>query len=89
MLAPIEVLKGRWVPQHQHAYQQITVILAHLMRPLPGEEEGTVRAGEIVIVPGNLTRIGEAFEHEVRSDIVAPPQSDWINGANSYLKHEG
>jgi quercetin dioxygenase-like cupin family protein len=53
----------------------------------PGaEEEHIVRAGEILVIPGNLPHSAEALEDTLALDIFAPPRQDWITGDDSYLR---
>ncbi len=91
MFARIELKKGCIVPTHAHPNEQIAYIEsgALLFRlGYPGEEEQvhTVRAGEVLVIPGNLPHSAEALEDTVDFDLFAPPRKDWIDKDDSYLR---
>lgn len=90
MLARIELKKGCVVPRHVHANEQISYIVEGALRFSLGEEGATeqriVRAGEVLVIPGNLPHAAEALEDTVDLDIFAPPRQDWIEGSDTYLR---
>lgn len=94
MLARIELKKGCVVPRHVHPNEQIAYITEGALRFSLGEEGAVqevriVRAGEVLVIPGNLPHAAEALEDTVDFDLFAPPRQDWIDGADSYLRGEG
>ncbi len=90
MLARIELKRGATVPRHSHANEQISWITEGALRFTLGEgqEERTVdvRAGEVLVIPGNLPHAAEALEDTVDFDIFAPPRQDWIGRDDAYLR---
>ena len=90
MLARIDLKKGAQVPRHSHANEQISWITEGALRFTlgePGEQrEVVVRAGEILVIPGNLPHAAEALEDTVDFDIFAPPRQDWIQKDDAYLR---
>ena len=90
MLARIDLKRGASVPRHSHPNEQISWITEGALRFTlggPGEEtETVVRAGEVLVIPGNLPHAAEALEDTVDYDIFAPPRQDWIRKDDSYLR---
>ena len=90
MLARIDLKQGAVVPRHSHANEQISWITEGALRfslGAPGQEqEVVVRAGEVLVIPGNLPHAAEALEDTVDFDIFAPPREDWIRKDDAYLR---
>lgn len=90
MFARIELKKGCIVPLHQHPNEQISYITEGALRFSLGEEgsavDKIVRAGEILVIPGNMPHSAEALEDTIDFDIFAPPRQDWISQDDSYLR---
>ncbi len=90
MFARLELKKGCIVPRHQHPNEQISYITEGALRFSLGEEgalvDKVVRAGEVLVIPGNLPHSAEALEDTVDFDIFAPPRKDWIAKDDSYLR---
>ena len=90
MLARIELKRGATVPRHSHPNEQISWITEGALRFTLGEpgQERTVdvRAGEVLVVPGNLPHAAEALEDTVDIDLFAPPRADWIARDDAYLR---
>jgi quercetin dioxygenase-like cupin family protein len=90
MIARIELKKGCSVPRHSHANEQIAWIVEGALVFRLGEEgaerEVTVRAGEVLVIPGGLPHAAEALEDTVDYDIFAPPRQDWIEKQDAYLR---
>lgn len=90
MLSRIQLKKGCIVPRHVHANEQIAFILSGALRFSVGEEGAAqdyiVRAGEVLVIPGNVPHLAEALEDTDNLDIFAPPRQDWISGNDAYLR---
>ena len=90
MLARIELKQGAVVPRHSHANEQISWITEGALRftlGKPGQErEVVVRAGGVLVIPGDLPHAAEALEDSVDFDIFAPPRQDWIQKDDAYLR---
>jgi quercetin dioxygenase-like cupin family protein len=90
MFARLELKKGCIVPRHHHPNEQITYITQGALLFSLGEEGATVdkvvRAGEVLVIPGNLPHSAEALEDCIDFDIFAPPRQDWIARDDSYLR---
>ena len=82
MLARLELKKGSTGPRHTHPNEQISFLAVGAMRFSLGEEGSTeeriVRAGDVLVIPGNLPHTAEAIEDTVIFDIFAPPREEWI-----------
>ena len=90
MLARIDLKKGASVPRHSHPNEQISwitegALLFTLGKP-GAEQQITVRAGEVLVIPGGLPHAAEALEDSVDFDLFAPPRQDWITRDDAYLR---
>jgi quercetin dioxygenase-like cupin family protein len=89
MIAHVYFKKGEVVPQHSHDNEQLTYILSgalHFKFGAQGEQEITVRAGEVVVIPSNVPHSAVAIEDTLDVDVFCPPRQDWLNGSDSYLR---
>jgi len=91
MVSRLVLTKGCIVPRHSHPNEQISTIVSGVLKFLLGEDENDlreeiIRAGELLVIPGNLPHSAEALEDTVNIDIFAPPRQDWLNKTDSYLR---
>jgi quercetin dioxygenase-like cupin family protein len=91
MLAHVYLDKGCVVPKHSHDNEQLTYILAgalHFWIGENGEEEITVRAGEVLVIPSNVPHKAEALEDTLDVDVFSPPRQDWLDKTDAYLREK-
>jgi quercetin dioxygenase-like cupin family protein len=89
MIAHVHFKKGEVVPQHSHDNEQLTYILSgalHFKFGAKGEQEITVRAGEVVVIPSSVPHSAVALEDTLDVDVFCPPRQDWLNGTDAYLR---
>jgi quercetin dioxygenase-like cupin family protein len=89
MIAHVRLQKGDEVPQHSHENEQITYILEgalHFWLGAAGDEEITVRAGEVLVIPSFLEHRALALEDTLDVDVFNPPRQDWLDGSDAYLR---
>jgi quercetin dioxygenase-like cupin family protein len=89
MVAHIYLKKGAVVPKHHHENEQITYVLDGALRFFLGEngdQQVTVRSGEVLTIPSNLPHTAEALEDTLDVDIFDPPRQDWLDGSDAYLR---
>lgn len=89
MLAQVFLRKGAVVPTHTHESEQVTYIVEGTLRLWLGEkgdEEFTVRAGEVLTIPSNVPHRAEALEDTLDVDVFSPPRQDWLEGTDAYLR---
>ena len=89
MLAHVYLKKGCIVPRHQHDNEQLTYILEgalHFWIGEHGEQELTVRAGEVLHIPSMVWHKDEAVEDTLDVDIFDPPRQDWLAKTDDYLR---
>ena len=91
MVSRLVLTKGCIVPRHSRPNEQISTIVSGALKFLLGEDENDlreeiIRAGELLVIPGNLPHSAEALEDTVNIDIFAPPRQDWLNKTDSYLR---
>jgi len=88
MLAHVYFDAGAEVPRHHHDNEQITYILEGALQFWFGdadEETHTVRAGEVLVIPGNLPHRALALEDTLDVDVFSPPRQDWLDGTDDYF----
>jgi unsaturated pyranuronate lyase len=90
MLAHVYLKKGCLVPKHRHENEQVSYILEGrvLFRLGEGGEEGEqlLRAGDVLVIPGNLPHSAKALVDSMSLDVFGPPRQDWIDGTDAYLR---
>ena len=89
MIAHVYFKGGEDVPRHSHDNEQLTYILSGALRFWFGandEQEVTVRAGEVVVIPSKVPHRAVALEDTLDVDIFAPPRQDWLSGTDDYLR---
>ena len=89
MIAHVYFKSGEDVPRHSHENEQLTYILSGALRFWFGandEQEVTVRAGEVVVIPSNLPHRAVALEDTLDVDVFSPPRQDWLAGTDAYLR---
>jgi quercetin dioxygenase-like cupin family protein len=78
--------RGAIVPRHSHRSEQYSVIISGALKFTFDDQEVTVRAGEVLLIPAHLPHLVEALEDTVDIDFFAPRRDDWIAGTDSYLR---
>lgn len=89
MIAHVYFETGEEVPRHSHENEQLTYILSGALRFWFGandEQEVTVRAGEVVVIPSNVPHRAVALEKTLDVDVFSPPRQDWLAGTDAYLR---
>ena len=89
MLTHVYLDKGCIVPKHSHENEQLTYVLdgaLHFWIGEDGEEEVTVRAGEVLVIPSHVLHKAEALEDTLDVDIFSPPRQDWLDKTDDYLR---
>jgi len=89
MLTHVYLDKGCVVPRHSHENEQLTYVLEgalHFWIGENGEEEVTIRAGEVLVIPSHVPHKAEALEDTLDVDIFSPPRQDWLDKTDDYLR---
>ena len=89
MLAHVYLKKGCIVPKHQHENEQFTYLLQgalHFWIGEHGEQELTLRAGEVLHIPSMVWHKAEALEDTLDVDVFDPPRQDWLAKTDDYLR---
>jgi unsaturated pyranuronate lyase len=85
-VARIRIAKGGVVPTHSHVNEQITNVEKGALVFTTPNGKRTVRAGESLCIPPNLSHSVEALEDSVALDLFSPVREDWIRGDDAYLR---
>jgi quercetin dioxygenase-like cupin family protein len=89
MLTHVYLDKGCIVPKHSHENEQLTYVLEgalHFWIGEDGEEQVTVRAGEVLVIPSHVPHKAEALEDTLDVDVFSPPRQDWLDKTDDYLR---
>lgn len=82
MVARFELRAGAVVPWHEHANEQISVLLSGRARFEFGgagaPEVMEAGAGDTIVIPGHLPHQVTVLEDAQVIDVFAPPRADWI-----------
>jgi quercetin dioxygenase-like cupin family protein len=71
--------KGALAARHSHPHEQIVMMESGRLRFAVGDEEKTLRMGDIVVVPPSVPHEAEALEDTVVIDIFSPPREDFLS----------
>lgn len=89
MFGEIRFKKGDTVPRHAHDNEQFTYVVEGALKFWfgdDGKQEIVVSAGEVVVIPSNLSHRAEALRDTVEFDIFSPPRKDWLEKTDAYLR---
>jgi quercetin dioxygenase-like cupin family protein len=85
-LARFEFARGMHAARHQHPAEQHTCVERGALRIAAGGREFTVRAGEMLLIPGATEHEVWALEDSVVLVFFAPARDDWKSeGGSHYL----
>lgn len=74
----LRLKKGAVVPTHKHPHEQITMMVAGLVRVELDGQDVLLRPGDILLIPSNAPHLFEALEDSVETDVFTPPREDLI-----------
>jgi len=69
---------GGTVPRHHHESEQLTYVVEGALRFTVGDEEVTVRRGEVLHIPSDVPHGAVALEDTVDLEIFSPVRVDWL-----------
>src|SRR5829696_5337228 len=78
-IARFELKRGGVVPRHAHENEQVSVVLSGALLFRIDGREVTVRAGEVMQLPGDLAHEVEVLEDTIVMDVFSPIRQDWID----------
>ena len=77
-MAVVELAPNSVVPQHQHANEQLGLVLKGSMLFTIGGERRELRAGDTYNIPGNVAHeVAAGPEGAVAIDVFSPVRADW------------
>lgn len=85
-LARIFLARGALVPRHAHINEQYSMVVSGALKFIFDDSELVVRAGEILLIPGNVPHAAEALEDTWNFDFFAPRREDWMRHDDAYLR---
>ena len=85
-LAQIFIAKDGVVPLHHHESEQISSVLAGVLRFEVDGKETVARVGEGLLIPSNVPHRVVALEDSLALDVFSPVRIDWLTGKDDYLR---
>jgi quercetin dioxygenase-like cupin family protein len=76
-LAQIYLKRGAIVPQHAHESEQMTYVLQGALKLRVGDEEVTLREGEVLHIPSRVPHQVEALDDTFVLGVFSPVREDW------------
>jgi len=70
--------KGAIAAAHSHHHEQVSFILQGEMEFTIGEEQKTLKAGDVVLIPGNLTHSAKALVDSELVEVFTPVREDLV-----------
>jgi len=77
-VARIHLEKGAIVPEHSHANEQVTMLMAGRVKLVYPDHEQVVEAGQVIQTPPGVPHRLEALEESAAIDVFSPRRDDWI-----------
>ena len=78
MLVQVYVKRGCLVPRHAHQSEQMTYVLQGALKFHVGDEEITVREGEVIHIPSGVEHQAEALDDTFELDVFSPIRTEWL-----------
>jgi quercetin dioxygenase-like cupin family protein len=78
-VAQVYLKRGTLVPRHSHSNEQMSCVLQGALRVVVGDEEITVREGEVLHVPASIEHQAEALDDTFVLDLFSPARADWAS----------
>jgi quercetin dioxygenase-like cupin family protein len=72
--------EGGTVPRHQHENEQLMYVVEGALRVTVGDEEVTVRRGEVLHIPPDVPHSAVALEETIDLEVFSPVRADWLAG---------
>jgi quercetin dioxygenase-like cupin family protein len=85
-IARFELKRGGIVPRHAHENEQVSVVLSGALLFKIDGHEITVRAGEVMQIPGHVAHEVEVLEDTLVMDVFSPVRQDWIDKTDTYFR---
>ncbi|WP_236674481.1 cupin domain-containing protein [Paraburkholderia hospita] len=88
MIGQVMLRRGDVVPEHTHPNEQFTFVVEGAMHFWLGDNiDGViVRAGEVIVIPSDMTHRAIVLEDTLEYDIFNPPRTDWMDAQNPLLR---
>lgn len=80
-ISRIHLARGAVFPEHSHANEQVTLLLAGRVKLTSANDAKIVEAGQVIQMPPNEPHQLEALEDTIAFDVFAPRRDDWIEGS--------
>jgi quercetin dioxygenase-like cupin family protein len=87
-LAFLNMKKGCVVPLHHHDSEQFSYCISGALQFKIGDEELTLKPGEMVEIPSNVPHEAVVTEDFTGIDVFSPIRADWRDGTDDYLRRK-
>lgn len=87
-VARVEVKAGEITQLHEHAGEEVILVLSGAWRFYLQGSETTLTANQMLCIPAGVEHSSEVLEDTVAIDICAAPRWDWMSGADRVLHQD-
>jgi quercetin dioxygenase-like cupin family protein len=85
-VARFDLKRGGVVPRHAHENEQVSIVLSGALLFKIDGHATTVRAGEVMQIPGHVAHEVEVLEDALVIDVFSPVRQDWIDKTDTYFQ---
>ncbi len=78
MVMRVQLEKGAIATTHFHHHEQMSLVLQGEMEFTIGEEKKTLNAGEVVLIPGDMTHSATALVESEIIEVFTPVRDDLV-----------
>lgn len=88
-VAQLLIDRGTIVPRHSHVSEQFTYVVRGALKLTFDDGEAVLRAGDVLVIPGEKPHAAEALEDCLVMDLFSPRRDDWLRKDDAYLREGG
>ena len=85
-LAQLSAKRGGQIARHSHISEEYSWITSGSLKFIFDDRNVEVAAGEVIVIPANVSHAVVALEDATFVDFFAPPRLDWLRGEDLYLR---
>jgi quercetin dioxygenase-like cupin family protein len=84
-VSQLELKRGGVVAVHTHENEQVSLVISGALTFQIEGREIVVRAGEALVIPGNVPHGVDVLEDTLVIDVFTPIRQDWIDKTDTYF----
>jgi len=84
-VSQLDLKRGGVVAMHAHENEQVSIMISGALKFTIEGREIVVRAGEVLVIPGNVPHRVDVLEDTLVIDVFTPIRQDWIDKTDTYF----